>query len=528
MKFYKKILCFFFLFVTFQGYSQNTLNNIGLTSSTPSVGAYSLRKLSSSYVGSAIRVRRSSDNTTQDIGFAVNGDLDTDFLTSFVGSGNGFVTVWYDQSGNNINAVQNTLLNQPKIVTSGVIERANGLASIIFSGSQFLVVTSTAFNNDLTGCLVHKASSLNTRSGGSGSWYNMNGIFGSEQPGGTRDFAFGIYNNKFTAGNGPSDNSVGGNTVVNDNSMRQNSWTRNKATGQITLYSNGASDGNANLNTGTSSAVTSVAIGANQTFSGGQVFYNGNISELVLFSAVLASQRQTIEKNHGLYYGICILASQPSSNNQSVILGGTPSGLSVLSSDPTATYQWYSNTVNSNSGGTLLSGETNGNYMPSTSVEGTLYYYAVVTTATETCSSKVSGSVRVGIEITTQPSNSNQTVIQNNPVNSLNVVATGSSITFQWYKNGTKSNTGGTLISGATTNSYTPPSTVLGTTYYYVVVSGNNTVLITNPSGAIKITTTPVIWNGPTITFQKVDYANYNQVQNQDIITNLVKITRAK
>ena len=31
--------------------------------------AYSLRKLSSTYSGSTIRVRRSSDNTEQDIGF---------------------------------------------------------------------------------------------------------------------------------------------------------------------------------------------------------------------------------------------------------------------------------------------------------------------------------------------------------------------------------------------------------------------------------------------------------------------------
>jgi len=38
-------------------------------SNTPA-GAYGLRKLSSSYSGSAIRVRRSSDNTEQDIGFS--------------------------------------------------------------------------------------------------------------------------------------------------------------------------------------------------------------------------------------------------------------------------------------------------------------------------------------------------------------------------------------------------------------------------------------------------------------------------
>ena len=49
--------------------------------------AFSLRKLSTSYSGSAIRVRRSSDNTEQDIGF-VNNQLDTTSLQSFVGSTN--------------------------------------------------------------------------------------------------------------------------------------------------------------------------------------------------------------------------------------------------------------------------------------------------------------------------------------------------------------------------------------------------------------------------------------------------------
>jgi hypothetical protein len=46
--------------------------------------AYSLRKVDSAYAGSAIKVRRSSDNTEQDIGF-VNNQLDTSSLTTFVG-----------------------------------------------------------------------------------------------------------------------------------------------------------------------------------------------------------------------------------------------------------------------------------------------------------------------------------------------------------------------------------------------------------------------------------------------------------
>jgi hypothetical protein len=79
--------------------------------------AYSLRKLRTRYTGAAIRVRRSSDSTEQDIGFA-GTVLDTASLVSFCGAGNGFVTTWYDQVGSN-NAVQTTAAIQPQIVSSG-------------------------------------------------------------------------------------------------------------------------------------------------------------------------------------------------------------------------------------------------------------------------------------------------------------------------------------------------------------------------------------------------------------------------
>jgi hypothetical protein len=95
--------------------------------------AYSLRKLSTSYAGSAIRVRRSSDNTEQDIGFA-NNVLNTSTLLTFCGTGNGFVTTWYDQSGNTRHFSQTTALSQPMIVSSGAVELVNNKPAIYFDG----------------------------------------------------------------------------------------------------------------------------------------------------------------------------------------------------------------------------------------------------------------------------------------------------------------------------------------------------------------------------------------------------------
>jgi len=95
-------------------------------------GAYSLRKLSSTYTGSAIRVRRSSDNTETNIGFNSTDGLDTTSLTSFVGAGSGFVTTWYDQSGNSRNLVQTTNANQPIIVNTGTVQIINGKPIVYF------------------------------------------------------------------------------------------------------------------------------------------------------------------------------------------------------------------------------------------------------------------------------------------------------------------------------------------------------------------------------------------------------------
>jgi hypothetical protein len=108
---------------------------VGLLDTYPNAAAaYSVRKLRTAYTGSAINVRRSSDNTEQDIGFTALGNLDTTSLTSFCSGTNGFVTTWYDQSGNTRNATQSTAANQPQIVSSGTILNINSKPSLKFDG----------------------------------------------------------------------------------------------------------------------------------------------------------------------------------------------------------------------------------------------------------------------------------------------------------------------------------------------------------------------------------------------------------
>lgn len=98
--------------------------------------AYSLRKLSSSYSGNCVTVRRDSDNLDANIGFS-GGVLDTSALASHCGSANGFVATWFDQSGNSRNATQLSAPLQPKIYdgTTGVVTE-NGKPAFSLSGDH--------------------------------------------------------------------------------------------------------------------------------------------------------------------------------------------------------------------------------------------------------------------------------------------------------------------------------------------------------------------------------------------------------
>lgn len=101
------------------------LNNL----SVPTAVAYSTRKLRSAYAGAALQVRRSSDSTTQDIGFASN-NLDTASLATFCSGVTCTVTTWYDQSGNAVPANTGNVSQEPRIYFSGAVEVLNSHAAL--------------------------------------------------------------------------------------------------------------------------------------------------------------------------------------------------------------------------------------------------------------------------------------------------------------------------------------------------------------------------------------------------------------
>ena len=97
--------------------------------------AYSLRNLSSSYTGDVVVVRRSSDDAEE---LFTAAEVADGTLTTWVGAGNdGYVVIWYDQSGNGNHATQTTNASQPKIVDGGslVTRGGNSKPSILFGGA---------------------------------------------------------------------------------------------------------------------------------------------------------------------------------------------------------------------------------------------------------------------------------------------------------------------------------------------------------------------------------------------------------
>ncbi len=105
---------------------------------------YSLRKISSTYTGSCIRVRRLADNVEQDIGFS-GYELDTASLTTFIGGDTGFVTTWYNQSPTSAgdNANNSTAIYQPIIIDRGTLHTVNGKPAIHCGANAVLYAGST-------------------------------------------------------------------------------------------------------------------------------------------------------------------------------------------------------------------------------------------------------------------------------------------------------------------------------------------------------------------------------------------------
>jgi len=291
--------------------SVTTLPGLLLDLYPSAAAAYSLRKLRAAYTGSALRVRRSSDNTEQNIGFDILGNLDTSALTTFCSGTDGFVTTWYDQSGNSNNATQATASKQPQIVNSGIIINVNSKPCLQFTNSsnQFLTNLTPIFTFTGSSTLFHTSRNRNTSLNQYGSIISQGGT-GSQN-------GLGIQWQQFYSASTQACTDLYGISGISTSST-QSSNTQYLATFQWTDWSTHRTNGNSiiaingvnqSLSTyGVLNPANLLAnpnrIGSFDGTSGGGSFL-GDIQEIVIYTNVLSGTNiDGAESNINSYYGI--------------------------------------------------------------------------------------------------------------------------------------------------------------------------------------------------------------------------------
>jgi uncharacterized repeat protein (TIGR01451 family) len=157
---------------------------------------------------------------------------------------------------------------------------------------------------------------------------------------------------------------------------------------------------------------------------------------------------------------------------------------SSASLTPTIGGTWISNN-------TAIATVTDAGLITGISEGSVTFTYTNTTTGFSSTTSAV--TVNALPEISTQPSIDPQTICYMGAPIALSVIATAGSGTisnYQWYRNISSSNSTGTIISGANSNSYTPQTFSTGGLYYYVTVTNSNGCKAkSNVSGLV--TTTP-------------------------------------
>jgi len=171
----------------------------------------------------------------------------------------------------------------------------------------------------------------------------------------------------------------------------------------------------------------------------------------------------------------------------------------------TPKYEWYSNTVSSNSGGTLIPSATTLQFTPPVfNTPGKYYYYAVISLSSSGCGTAVTDPAEVivldNIKVTAQPM-ATQTLCKDTTPTTLHAVVSGGATggySYQWYKNTINSYVGGRIIPFETYDTYTPSTTNTGVVYYYCVITQvNNGCKVNSQPAKVEIVLPPTITLNP-------------------------------
>jgi len=264
--------------------------------------AYSLRLVNPSYTGAAIRVINDS-NVEADIGF-VEEELDTTALLNHCGSGDGYITIWYDQAQNGATGSGNdasygnpyfTPVNRPKIVSAGSVLTDGGKPCLFVEDSSLQLESQVDFtpNGTMIAYVASKDASADFNSGMilgdfQGTSNQQNRIWEK-----TTQIEGKVHgsNTNYTFAS-PEDGTVvgAGQKLVAFYRDSSNYWyiDRNSVTSGSSL--------NRNYNF----CVQTLFNGYNTI----AYSYHGNVQEIVMFNTDKSSERAAIKSNINTYYSI--------------------------------------------------------------------------------------------------------------------------------------------------------------------------------------------------------------------------------
>ena len=264
----------------------------GVLDSLPTPGAaYSVRRLSGSYSGPLLRVRRSDNSQEQDFsGSTVGGGISAAALSAFCGSSTCTVRSWYDQSGNGRDGLQATASNQPVIANSGTPVTLNGKPAVGLGGKYLQTGAAAAWLNNTPYCVsaVGSTSAPGTFVGTAGVGTNLGLHIGWRS---TSQYTVAQFNNDadFSA-------------VLSSAAMVHT--ILKSSPGGSAVFLNGVSLGSNSLPSANLAASGPLNIGIG--YNVGASWFT-SMPELIVFTSVLsAGQRQALEANQGLFYGISV------------------------------------------------------------------------------------------------------------------------------------------------------------------------------------------------------------------------------
>ena len=290
---------------TFMITYKETPSFVGILDTYPgATAAYSTRRLTNSYSGSLMRIRRTSDGVELDVGYDSNGHLDTAAIVTFAGGNACTVSVWKDQSGNGLDLTQTTSGSQPPIYTGSAFYNVGSGSRVgLFFAVDFLERSA----GDLHSGSFYCAAAVRT------------GVVGNEQifcqddawVGGTARVAQYLRTGSAantarcvvfnTSGSNYADNTASS-TVANNTDYVISAGGEHA---KVEAFVNNVSDGSTSIGSDLRHGSERFTVGANSHSTSPSAFWNGRIAEVIIWDGAQSTATRTgIVNDMDTYFAI--------------------------------------------------------------------------------------------------------------------------------------------------------------------------------------------------------------------------------